>query len=269
MTIPAVPTAVDDAVVRMFLQDVPVSAPSVSIGSSLLVSNDPATIKPVSESMRQLAISTEVCGEVATAPGLLNRRKFGVTIVDLQLGDQARALLEKVRRSPSNRSSVIYAITDSDAETTVAFKDGCNFVLRRPLSKSSIDQNFRAAYGLILREQRRYFRCPVEVPVTLRRPGMAEVRAHVANISEGGLAVITSVLLKPGIEVQVQFTLPGYESPFEAKAAVCWGKDGYMGLRFISLSAELRTKLQDWLSRRLEQTLPESVASKFRTLRLQ
>ena len=118
-------------------------------------------------------------------------------------------------------------------------------------------------------KDRCYIRCPVEVPATLRRPGMQEVRGHVANISEGGIAIITGVLLKPGVEVQVQFTLPGYESQFEVKSAICWCRDGYMGLRFISLSAELKTKLQDWLSRRMKQSLPESVANKFRTLVLQ
>jgi CheY-like chemotaxis protein len=242
-----------------------VHAPSVPIGRALLVCNDPATIKPLTKSMEQLAISTEVCDEVA-APGLFNRRKFGAIVVDRQLGDQAQMLLEKVRHSPSNRTSVIFTISDSDAETAVAFKDGSNFVLRRPLSESSTNQNLRAAYGLILREQRRYFRCPVNVPAALKCPGMQEVCGHVVNISEGGIAIMASVLLKPGVEVQAQFTLPGYDSQFAVKAAICWCRDGYMGLRFISLSAELRTKLQDWLSRRLEQTLPESVASKFRKL---
>jgi hypothetical protein len=67
--------------------------------------------------------------------------------------------MEKVRHCPSNRTSVMFAISDSDAETGDAFKEGSNFVLRRPFSEGSIDQTLRAAYGLILREHRRYFRC--------------------------------------------------------------------------------------------------------------
>ena len=243
-------------------------ASSVSIGSALLVCNDPATIQTLTKSMQQLAISTEVCDEVTTAPGAFNKRKFGAIVVDLQL-DQAQTLLEKMRRSPSNRTSVIVTISESDAETAVAFKDGSNFVLRRPLSESSTNQNLRAAFGLILREQRRYFRCPVDVPATLKCQGMQEVCGQLLNISEGGIAIITRVLLKTGVEVQVRFSLPGYDSQFAVKAAIRWCRDGNVGLRFISLSTELKTKLQDWLSRRLEQTLPESVANKFRILVLQ
>jgi CheY-like chemotaxis protein len=242
--------------------------PFVSIGSALLVSNDAATIELLSESLHQLAISTEVCAEAATVPGLLKRRKFGTIIVDGRHGNQAPTLLEKVRLSPSNRTSVIFAISDSDAQTAVAFKEGFNFVLKRPLSKSSVAPSLRAAYGLVLREQRRYFRCLVDIPATLRGPGMEDTCCHVVNISEGGVAITTRLSLKPCVEVQVQFTPPGYDSQLAAQAAVCWCKEGYMGLRFISLSAQLKAKLQEWLSRRLEHGLPESVANKFRTLKL-
>jgi CheY-like chemotaxis protein len=248
--------------------DVHTPAPFVSTGSALLVSNDAPTIELLSESLQQLAISTEVCVEGATAPGLLKRRKFGTIIVDLQHGNQAPALLEKVRFSPSNRTSVIFAITASDAETAVAFKEGFNFVLRRPLSESSVAPSLRAAYGLVLREQRRYFRCPVEIPATLRRPGTEEVCGRVVNISEGGVAITACLSLKIGVEIQVQFTLPGFEPKFAAQSSVCWCKKGYMGLRFISLSVQVKAKLQEWLSRRVEHGLPESVADKFRTLKL-
>ena len=267
---PTVPIIDELAVPKMLLQDVPAPAPapSISICSALLVSSDAAAIKPMSDAMQQLAISTEVCSEVSNAPFLLNRRKFGATIVDLTLGEQARAFLDKVRRSPSNRTSVMFAISDSDAETAIAFRDGSNFVLRRPLTKNSIDQYLRAAYGLILREHRRYFRCPVEGPVTLRRPGMTDVRAHVVNISEGGIAIVTTVSLKPGIKVRVECMLPGCESPFVADSTICWCREGHIGLQFISLSVEVRAKLHDWLSRSLERGLPGSVASKFQALAL-
>ena len=169
-----------------------------------------------------------------------------------------------MRRSPSNRNSILFAISESDADTADAFKDGSNFVLRRPLTERSINQNLRAGYGLILREHRRYFRCPVEVPVALCRLGMTEISAHVVNISEGGIAIVTAALLKPGIEVRVECTLSGYESPFIAESTVCWCREGHIGLQFISLPQEIKAKLHGWLSRSLEKSLPESVACKFR-----
>jgi ActR/RegA family two-component response regulator len=241
-------------------------APSVSMGSALLVSNDAATIKQLSASVQQLAMSAEASFEVSTALGLLSQRKFEAVIVDLQLGDQARAVLEKIRISPANRTAVLFTISDSDAQTALAFKAGTNFVLRRPLSRASIDRSLKVAYGLIVRERRRYFRCPVEIPAAIRRPDMAEVRGQTLNISEGGIAITTSVLLQTGVQVQVQFTLPDHESRFTVESTICWCKEGYLGLQFTSLPPQLASELQEWLSRRLEESLPESVVGKFRSL---
>jgi len=240
--------------------------PSVSTGGALLVSNDAATIRQFSESMRQLAMSPEICAEVPTALGLLNQRKFDAVIVDLQLGGHANAVLERVRLSPSNRTAVLFTISDSDAETAIAFKAGSNFVLRRPLSLTSIDRNLKVAYGLIVREQRRYFRCPVQTPATICRHALPEIHGQTVNISEGGIGIATDVSIEPGVKVQVRFTLPGHESQFAVDAAVCWSKETYVGLQFTSLSAHLTSELQEWLSRRLDESLPQSVADKFRNL---
>src|ERR1039458_4664756 len=165
------------------------TAPSASMAGVLLVSNDAITIKQFSASMQQLAMSPEVCAEVRAALDLLNRRKFEAVIVDLQLGDQANAVVEKVRLSPANRTAVIFTISDSDPESAGAFKAGSNFVLRRPLSLASIDRNLKVAYGLIVRERRRYFRCPVDIPATICGPAEPEIHGQTLNISEGGVAI--------------------------------------------------------------------------------
>ena len=243
-----------------------VLAPAVSIAGVLGVSNDAVTIQQLSESIQQLAMSPEVCGEVLAALDLLNRRKFEAIMLDLQLGNQTSAVVEKVRLSPANRTAVIFAISDSDAESASAFKAGSNFVLRRPLSPTSIDRNLKVAYGLIVRERRRYYRCPVEVPAVISATAEPEIHGKTMNISEGGMAITTPVSLGPGIKVRMEFTLPGCESQFEAEAAVCWCKETYLGFQFTSLSPQLTSELQEWLARRLEQSIPASVADKFRNI---
>jgi ActR/RegA family two-component response regulator len=240
--------------------------PFVGIANALLVSNDAPAIKQLSESMQQFAISPEVCVEVPTALVLLNRRKFDAVVIDLQLRGQANAVLENVRRSPSNRTAVIFTVSDSDAEAVSAFKAGSNFVLRRPLSLPSISQSLTVAYGMILRERRRYFRCPVKIPVAICRAGMPEVHGQTMNISESGMAIATSVSLRPGVNVQAYFTLPGHESRFVVEAAIRWCKETCLGLQFTFVSPHLTSELQEWLLHRLEESLPDSLADRFRNL---
>jgi ActR/RegA family two-component response regulator len=235
----------------------------MSIGLALLVSAHSETIQHLSRALQELSISPDVCQEVPASIRLLNCRKFDAVIVDLQLGEQSGLILDGVRLSPSNRTAVTFAISSSDADATAAFRKKASFVFERPLSAKAIRSTLKPAYGLILRERRRYFRCPLSIPIVILRQTLPEVHCNSVNISEGGMAVSTFVPLSPGEEVQVQFTLPDHKVSFVAESRICWWKTGHLGVRFVSFSPERKPELQDWLSRRLEEMLPEFVTGKF------
>jgi hypothetical protein len=234
----------------------------MAMAFALLVSADPVTIQQFSLALRELSISPDICQEAAGAVLLSNRRKFDAIIVDLQLGEQCGLILDEVHRSLSNRTAVTFAISGSDAEATVLRKR-TGFIFERPLSPQSIRNTLKPAYGLILRERRRYFRCPFSNPVTILRQNMPEVHCRSVDISEGGMAVSTSVSLDAGEDVQVQFTLPDHKEPFLAKSKICWLKTGHFGVRFVSLPQERKSELQEWLSRKLEEAIPASIARQF------
>jgi hypothetical protein len=127
-----------------------------------------------------------------------------------------------------------------------------------------IRSTLKPAYGLILRERRRYFRCPLSVPVVILRRDHSAVRCHSINISEGGMAISTFVPLPSGEDVQVEFTLPDQTLPFVVDAKICWWQTGHLGIRFESFRSGHKVELQGWLSQMLEETLPGYVAGKFR-----
>ena len=234
----------------------------MSMGLALLVSADPVTIQQFSRALQKLSISPDVCHEVPAAVDLLNRRKFDAVIVDLQLGAPFGKILDDVRLTPSNRTAVTFAISGDD-ESTAIFRMKSAFFFERPLSTQSIRHTLKPAYGLMLRERRRYFRCPASIPVVIRRRSMPEVLCSSVNISEGGLALSTVVPFTRGEEVQVEFTLPGHQVPWSAESTIPWTKTGQIGIRFVSLSQESKSDLQVWLSRKLEQTLPNFVSRQF------
>ncbi len=61
-----------------------------------MVSNDPITVRLLSQALQELSISPDVCQELPAAEGLLTRRKFDAVIVDFQLGEQSGRILDKV-----------------------------------------------------------------------------------------------------------------------------------------------------------------------------
>jgi hypothetical protein len=144
-------------------------------------------------------------------------------------------------------------------------KQGFGFVLQRPLTPESIGHTLKVAYGLIVRERRRYFRYPVAVPVVLSRKAAPEVFGRTVNISERGMAVSTSTPLAPESEATVQFTLPDPSLQITADSKVCWNNEkGDSGLSFVFLPFDLASELQAWLAHKLEEQFPPSVAEKFR-----
>jgi PilZ domain len=201
----------------------------------------------------------------AVALRLLARHKFEAVLVDLGAGESAAKVFQQVRLSSANRTAVTFALSRGKEDLGLAFKLGSNFVLQRPLSPDALTQTFRAAYGLIVREKRRYFRYPVVVPAVIEPDGAALLSGQTVNVSEQGIALSLPVPLPVGAEGRVQFTLPDFQAPIAAGSRVCWSnQNGQAGLCFFSLSPEDQSELQHWLSRRLEQQLPESVAERFR-----
>jgi len=189
----------------------------MAVAVALLVSDDAVALQQFSQALAELSISHEICKNGPAAIRQLNCQKFDALIVDLQLGEQSGEILDAAHHSPSNRTAVTFAICGSDGEGPGAFQKGAGFVFERPLSTQSIRSTLKPAYGLILRERRRYFRCPVSIPIVILRRSLPEVHCYSLNISEGGMAVSASAPIGPGETVQVQFTLPDHAAPFMAE----------------------------------------------------
>ena len=236
-----------------------------TLGNVLLVSRDMPASRLITHALEASALSVEVSAEVSDALDRLSHRKFEALIIDFSLADQSTACLPQVRSSPLNRTAITFAITSASDETARALKQGFSFVFERPLTPDSVSRTLKVAYGLIVRERRRYFRFPVSVPAVLSRKAESEVYARTLNISECGVALSTSVPLAPGSEGTVQFTLPDPSLRISADAKVCWNnEDGEAGLSFLFLPFDLASELQAWLAQKLEEQLPPQVVEKFR-----
>ncbi|MFZ0300857.1 MAG: PilZ domain-containing protein [Candidatus Sulfotelmatobacter sp.] len=236
--------------------------------TALIVCKDARARQLITESLRPLAIRSEICEEVSAAVRLLDKQKFEAVIVDLHLGEGAMLVMEKLRFSRANRTAVTFAIAAEDGARTPRIKLDSTFVLPRPLSADSISQILRAAYGLVVRERRRYFRCPLAVPVLVRaRQPEEEFLGQTVNISEGGIAISTRTMPDPALSTAVRFSLPGRSSQLFSETRVRWsGQQGLVGLEFQSLAAPQKSELQEWLAHKLEETLPENVAALFRSV---
>lgn len=102
--------------------------------------------------------------------------------------------------------------------------------------------------GLTRRENQR-------VPILAQFSGSligtgAKINSRVITISHGGMGITDNFELKLGETIQGQLTSPHFYSPLTLTAEVTYaGLDGYVGLKFVNLNAEMQALVMDYIKR--------------------
>ena len=223
---------------------------------ALLVSRDPETLRVLRSSLGKLDIAVEVCTGAEAASEILAAKKFDAIIIDCDDMHGGIAVLQQVRKERSNKTSVTFAVLNGITDVRTVFQMGAGFVLQKPITITNALRSFHAAYGLMHRERRRYFRLPVNIPVTLTFGKAQEMKVNACNLSEGGMAIEAAAALPPEV-TRVKFSLPGTDITLSPKVELAWNDaSGRGGIRFLELTSNAREQLENWLLQKMEQREP-------------
>lgn len=223
----------------------------------LLLSSDIEIIDTLCHFMEQMAIHVEVCSDFNSAARKLCHAKFEGLLVDFKNPADALEFIKKPREMTSHKGAVVLAILNSSNEMPAAFRAGASFALVKPLIPTILTRTLRASYPLMVRERRRYYRCPLQVGVNISSSSRPDFVATAVNISEGGMAIATSVPLQVGERIGLQLRLPDIDCATRINGEVCWNdKAGRIGLQFVHVPQTTLEALQSWLAVRLEECLP-------------
>ena len=181
---------------------------------------DAEVVRVLQLALEKLFIEVEVCRGVNSGHEILRTEKFDAVIVDCDDLDGGVRVLEGLRKAPSNKNSVTFAILNGTTTTQQAFQMGANFVLQKPISTLNATRCFSATVNFMIREQRRYFRHPVEIPATLEFGEGQKLKATITNISEGGMAIFFGGKFPLG-SVSANFKLPGGRHPPGTESSDC------------------------------------------------
>ncbi len=224
----------------------------------LLLSSDLALLNVVRRVCDEAGMALQLATDAPEAEEMLARAKFDGLIVDCDDVPAAAAVIQNLRKGVSNRSAVVFAVRNC-AGTTVrhAFELGANFVLDKPVNVERATRCMRAAQGLLIRERRRYFRVPVEIPVELSFADGKTVSATIANLSEGGMSLRTALPIPRGT-VKFSFTLPDTRIKVEGKGEVSWAlaPNDRAGIHFVYLPDATERELIIWLNAELQRVDP-------------
>jgi DNA-binding response OmpR family regulator len=224
---------------------------------SLLVSRDADLLGVLRPALEKISVDIEVCTGSPAGNDILTKRKFDAVIVDCDDLQNGFDLLRSLRQTQSNAKSVAFAVVNGKTTTQEAFQSGANFVLQKPLTPLHAARCFNAALNFMVRERRRYFRHPVEIPLRISLPHDQELTATSTNVSEGGMAIRVLGELPKDARAQLRFTLPATNISLELKGEVAWADGtGHAGVRFVEVPQSSQYQLEKWLTDRLQEEIP-------------
>jgi DNA-binding response OmpR family regulator len=227
---------------------------------SILISKDAALIGVLRPTLENISVNVQICAEISDSSESLAKRKFDAVIIDCDDLQGGTGVLRDLRQTQSNSKSVAFAVLNGKTTTQEAFKLGANFVLQKPLTPRHATRCFHAALDFMIRERRRYFRYPVEIPLRVTASGSVEFTATSTNLSESGLALRAAHKLGKDTEVMVRFTLPEASTSLELQGRVAWADStGRAGIQFVDVPQSSRYHLDKWLTERMAKEMPPTL----------
>ena len=213
----------------------------------LLLSADPLLVTTFTDISQEFGIEAHPSSLTQHAAEQLAQSKYEGVLVDFDTVSEARPVFAAARQSPSNKNAVLFAVASHSTNALSALDDHVQFLLRRPLDRANMKQALCAAYVLMRRERRRYFRCLASLPVRLRTGAGEAFHCLTINVSSNGLAVHSTTPQNLGAPVEIELQLPSGFT-VHGNGAVIWDdKHGKTGIHFHSESLEMQTKLDEWL----------------------
>jgi len=224
---------------------------------SLLISRDADLLGVLRPALEKISVDVQISPESQPSSVLLAKQKYDAVIIDCDDMENGFGLLKALRQSQSNVKSVAFAVVNGKTTTQEAFHSGANFVLQKPVTPLHAARCFNAALNFMVRERRRYFRQPVDMPLRISLSNNQDMTGAATNVSEGGMAIRVLTKLPKDTQAKFSFTLPGTNTSLELKGQVAWGDGGgQAGIRFVEVPQSSQYQLEKWLTDRLQEEMP-------------
>jgi CheY-like chemotaxis protein len=219
----------------------------------LVVDDEPAILNVIKAIVEPLGCDVVTIQDSRLAAKLVNMQKFDGILVDAKMPHlDGFELTRRIRASPSNGEVPILMLTGNDDVQTMreAFKAGITMFLGKPITQERLTRVVNVLRSALLKEKRRYARLIFRTPVTCKwgDHGPRHLKSNSVDISEDGMALVEAEDLNLGLELGLEFKLPGAVELLKLRAKVVRKipPDG-AGVQFINLAPNDRNAIQSYI----------------------
>jgi CheY-like chemotaxis protein len=225
----------------------------------MVVDDEPASLKLVRSLAAPLDHTVLTFDDVRQAGERAEQQRFDVAFVGMRLPElDGIALARRIRNSPANQETTIVMLsaTDDIGSSQMAFGEGADFVLNKPLTAARLRPMLAAMDSSGWKLKKSAARLPLFTEVLLTWDGR-QFPLRSMNISESGMLLQASIEAEVGQEVALQFKIAEVRASLSVVARVV-RKEGAerMAIEFIGLAREDQNAIQLYVIGRLKDLTP-------------
>ena len=214
----------------------------------VLMSDDYSTFTAVSAGVKKFGAALTFVPDSESARNCVARRKIDAVFVDHEVPG-ALQFIDSIRKGTSNSKVVIFACVADSSVSPAVVSAGANVVIKKPITADGVTLHITLAKELMMSEQRRYFRHPVNLHVLLKDED-SQQHAKITDLSYGGMAVRTARPLKHSSLVEFTFDL-SFGTNLTGKGQVAWtNTEGMAGIIIRLFHGTGQIQLRAWLDAR-------------------
>lgn len=217
----------------------------------MIISRDWQEVSVLECILSGLHIDVDVESELDRAWIRLKKSRVDAVIVDCD-SEGTRSFMRKLRTSLPGSAPIVIA---SGSPKNGLSGTGATFVVEKPVSVDRAVHTLSAARNMIMNERLRYFRESLDLAASVTRESGKRMKAHVVNISKGGVKVVASQPLYFAESIRMKFSLPDMRPSIQAEGKVAWADNlGNAGIRFMQIEDQVVKKLELWVEQRYFQS---------------
>jgi CheY-like chemotaxis protein len=207
----------------------------------LVADDEPGSLKTIRSLTASLGHTVLTFSDLQEAGERAEKQRFDVAFLGMRAPElNGLELARRLRNSETNRETAIVMLntTDDIQSLRIAFGEGVDFVLTKPVSASRLRPMLAAMQSPGWKGKRHAARLPLFTEVSCKWGGQ-EFALQSMNISESGILLRPSIDAEIGQEVSLSFKFEEFRAALDVRARIA-RKDGTerVGLEFVGLAAE-------------------------------
>lgn len=207
----------------------------------LVADDEPVSLKTMRSLTASLGHTVLTFSDLEEAGERAEKQRFDVAFLGMCTPELSGLdLARRIRNSETNRETAIVMLntTDDIKSLRIAFGEGVDFVLTKPVSAGRIRPMLAAMESPGWKGKRHAARLPLFTEVTCKWGGQ-EFGLQSMNISESGILLRPSIDAEIGEEVSLSFKFEEFRAFLNVRARIARKDETErIGMEFVSLAAE-------------------------------